>query len=253
MLMAAYSRFVPAMGISFCFGLAVATLAYAFLGSKGHDHLSWRGFELGGAAVVVLALIYFTSAPLERQMGVLERLEELSKQAQAAEDRAKAAEEKAREELLIEVGASADVVGGGRVQLDGINTLNGWREGPHSANKSRPDAGHIFSRLIQKLDLPASAPQLAAMDEAEWKRFVEALPDGKRTQLGGIPFARLTITASDGNEQQRTVFKQDVIPVLNESEVAEGYLCIRRVLDVRERRSAEAEVIVLTHSRERCH
>lgn len=252
LLMAAYSRFVPAMGISFCFGLAVATLAYAFLGSRGHDQLSWRGFQLGGAAVVVLALIYFTSDPLERQMGVLKRIEDLSKQAQAAEERARVAEEKARQELIVESGATAKITGGGSVRLDSINTLNGWQEGPHAVNQRRPDREYIVDQIVQKLDIPKASAELLKMSEADWQAFVAALPDGKRVQLGGIPFARLTIESNDGRKQQKTVFKNDLVPVLNEQNKPEAFLCVRRVLDVRERRSGEPEVIVLTHSRDRC-
>jgi hypothetical protein len=252
LLMAAYARFVPATGIAFCFAIAIATLAYAFLGSKGSDQLNWRGLQLGGATAVVLAIIYFTSAPLERQMRVLERLEELSREAEAATERARLAEEKARQELIVEGGASAEITGGGHVRLEDINTLNGWREGPHAVNQNRPDRAFIFERIVARLDLPRQPADLIAMSETQWKAFVESLPTVKRMQVGGIPFARLSVQASDGRVQQRTVFKRDVIPVLNRQNVTEAYLCVRRVLDVRERRSDEAEVIVLTHSRTRC-
>jgi hypothetical protein len=252
LLMAAYSRFVPAMGISFCFGLAVATLAYAFLGSKSHDQLNMRGFQLGGAAVVVIALIYFTSDPLERQMGVLQKVEVLSKEAQAANERARIAEERASRELIVERGLPQAIAGGGQVGLEDVNTLNGLSEGPHHVNVARANAAHIFETLFRRLDIQSSAEDALSMSEEQWQAFLKGLPDGKRLQLGGIPFARMTIQASDGRIQTVTAFKHDVLTVLGQNDRPEAFLCIRRVMDVRERRSDEAEIVVLAHSRERC-
>lgn len=252
LLLTAWAIFVPAMGIAFLFGIVVATLAYAFLGSKGHDEVRIRGVQLGGAVAVVAGLVLITNGPLERQLDLLQRLEETTARARAGEERARIAEERANRELIVERGLPQAIVSGGQIALEDVNSLNGLSEGPHRVNVGRVDAAHVFETLFRRLDIQASAAQALAMTEDQWQDFLRGLPDGKRLQLGGIPFARLTIQASDGTMQTRTVFKHDVVPVLNQRGQAEAYLCIRRVLDVRERRSDEAEIVVLTHSRVRC-
>lgn len=252
LLLPAWAIFVPAIGIAFLFGIVVATLAYAFLGSRGHDKVNIRGVQLGGAVAVVAGLVLVTNGPLERQLGVLQRLEELSARAQAADDRARIAEERANREMIVERGQPIGIAGGGQITLEDVNTLNGLSEGPHRINVGRVDSAHIFATIFSRLDIQRSAKEVLSMTEEQWETFLRGLPDGKRLQLGGIPFARLTLQASDGRVQTKTVFKHDVVPVLNQRNQAEGFLCIRRVMDVRERRSGEAEIIVLTSSRERC-
>lgn len=252
LLLPAWEIFVPAIGISFVFGISVATLAYGFLGSQGHDAFKWRYAQLGGATAAVAILVLISNGPLDRQLRLIERLQDMTAKAQAAEDRAKAAEEKANRELVVERGSTQALVGGGQIELEDINTLNGWNEGPHSENKQRPDRVHTFEKIFRKLDIPVSAQEALAMDEAQWREFVARLPQGKRTQLGGIPFARVNIQSSDGKKRTVIAFKKDAITVRNKQNQVEAYVCIRRVLDVRERRSDEPEIIVLTHSRDRC-
>lgn len=252
MILPSWEVFVPAVGISFFCGIALATLAFTFLGGKTSDKVEIRGIQLSGAVAVVVALILVTNDPFERQIGLLERLQEMTKKVSDAENKAKAAEEVSRRELIVERGSNMGIVSGGQVELDDVNTLNGWGEGPHTENKQRANAAIILARLFRRLDIQNPPAAVLAMDEAGWQNFLASLPAGKRLQLGGIPFARIKIYSSDGRPQERLVFKKDVIPVLNKKDDVEAFLCIRRILDVRERRSDEPEVIVLTHSRKRC-
>ena len=252
LLLSAWSIFVPAIGISFLFGIAVATLAYTFLGGGGGDSIAIRGVQVSGATAVVVALILFTNGPLERQIGTLEQIEKLSRAAQAAEDRAKEAEDAARRVLIVERGTSEPIVGGGQVGLEDISTLNGWKEGPHSENKKRPNVGPIIDDLFARLDIHRSSAEILQMSDEEWIRFLESLGDGQRFFVGGVPFARLALQASDGNRQERTVFKKDSVPIVNKRGQIEAFLCIKRILDVRERTSQEPEIVVLSHSRGRC-
>jgi hypothetical protein len=244
--------FVPAMGIAFFCGIALATLAYTFLGGKGSDKVELRGIQLTGAVAVVVALILLTNGPLERQIGILDLLQKETLKAANADNRAKAAEEASHRELIVERGSSMDVVSGGQIQLDDVNTLNGWGEGPHSENKQRANAPDIFERLFRRLDIQHSPADVLGMDESQWHSFLAGLPEGKRLQLGGIPFARIKLRSSDGRAEEAVVFKKDVVPLLNKKSQPEAFLCIRRIMDVRERRSDEPEIIVLTHSRQRC-
>lgn len=252
LLMAAWSIFIPAMGIAFLFGIVVATLGYAFLGGKGHDRLDIRGIQLTGAVAVVGALMLLANGPLERQLDLLRRLEGFRAQARSAEERARIAEERAGRELIVAYRLPEPILGGGQVRLDGINSLNGLSEGPHRVNVGRVDAAHIFTTLFDRLDIQGNAADAMAMTEDQWRAFLRALPDGKRLQLAGIPFARLAIQSSDGRMDTRTVFKHDVVPVLDRRGRPEAFLCIGRVMDVRERRSDESEIVVLTQSRDRC-
>ena len=252
LVLPSWAIFVPAVGISFFCGIGLATLAYTFLGGKGSDKLSIRGIQLTGAAAVVLALIFLTNDPLERQLGMLDRLQKMTDKAAEAEARAEAAEEASHRELVVERGSSMRIVSGGQVGLEDVNTVNGWKEGAHAENKQRAGASSIFERLFRRLDIQRSPDEILGMDEAQWQSFLAALPEGKRLQLGGIPFARVKLASIDGRAEERVVFKKDVVPVLDRQNRPEAFVCVRRILDVRERRSDEPEIIVLTHSRERC-
>jgi hypothetical protein len=232
----AWSIFMPPMGIALLFGIVVATLAYAFLGAKGDDKFGFRAIQVAGAAAVVLAVVWVSNEALERQFKLSERVEELNRH------------------LLIDTTMHpTGIVGGGSVKLVGINTLNGWKESKdHQEDVRRPDARFIFKHLFATLDIDETVEAALKMSDDEWQTFLSELADGKRLQIGGIAFATVRVRSSDGLEKTVTMFKEDQVPVTNRSGVTEACLTAVRVLDVRERRSGEAEVLVLNQDRGPC-
>ncbi len=243
--LSAWSIFVPAMGISFLFGLTVATLAYAFLGARGHDHVKIRGIQLAGAVAVVVALMLLINKPLEQQFDLQRQL------AQAKTDRA-ALQRQIDSAKIIEKNITRRIGQGSRISLLDVNTLNGWEEGPHSENLSRPEGEKIFTDLFQRLDIQVPFSTVRNMTDEQWTVFLSRLPNGKRMQIGGIPFAKLRSTSSDGQVEQHVVLKGQMFPILDREGKVETYVCMGRILDVRERRSGEPEIVVISHSVEPC-
>lgn len=239
----------PATVVAFLLGLALATLSYAYLGGVRGNEVRIGGIKLVGTVAVVVAILYFLPGPLRSEMHDIDLIEK----GRNAEALIKAADERANRQLVVERNVPQPIIGGGRIQLEDVNTLNGWNEGPHAENQRRPDRDFIFRKLFQRLDIQRPVAEVIGMTEQQWQGFLTELPQGKRLQLGGIPFATLTVQASDGRSHRMIVFKNDAnLPVVNRGNQTEAFLCIRRVMDVRERRSDEPEIIVLTHSRERC-
>jgi len=238
--LAAWSVFLPPMGIALLFGIVVATLAYTFLGAQGNDRFDFRVGQLAGAAAVVLAVVWVSNEGLERQLGLQRRLEEC-------------VVELNRRVLLDTVMPPRPIFGGGNVDLVGINTLNGWKESPdHQEDVHRADAPFIFKHLFATLDIDRSVDSVMKMTDGEWVKFLGGLATGKQLQIGGIAFATVKIRSSDGLEKTVTMFREDQVPVINRSGATEACLTAERVLDVRERRSGEPEVLVLSQENGKC-
>jgi hypothetical protein len=232
----AVAIFVPPMGIALLFGIVVATLAYAFLGAKGDDRFGFRAIQVAGAAAVVLAVVWISNAALERQFKLLERAEELNKR------------------LVIDKRMPpVEIFGGGTIKLLDVNTLVGWHEsGTHLENVTRSDAKVIFTSLFDRLDIDEPVENVLAMSEDEWRKFLSTLSEGKRLLIGGIAFATVKVRSSDGQEKALTLFKDLQTPVVSGSDKPEACLTAERILDVRERRSGEPEVLVLHQERGSC-
>ena len=236
----AKSIFVPPMGIALLFGIVVATLAYAFLGAKGDDKFSVRAFQVAGAAAVVIAIVWVSNSALERQFDLAERLDDASKRAQ-------------RQLVIDQDMTPVEIVGGGRIDLVTMNSLNGWDEsGGHRENVSHENAATIFTGLFRKLEINRNVEDVLKMSDEQWGQFLAALPERKRLAIGGIPFAKIQVRSSDGRETSHIVFKNDQIPVLKKSGEPEACLTIERVLDVRERQSGEPEVLVVSQKEGGC-
>lgn len=234
--LAAWSVFLPPMGIALLFGIVVATLAYTFLGAQGNDRFDFRVGQLAGAAAVVLAVVWVSNEGLERQLGLQRKLEECVIALN-------------RQVLVDTVMPPRRIFGGGTVDLVGINTLNGWKESPdHQENVHRADAPFIFKHLFATLDIDRSVDSVLKMSDDEWAKFLAALAPGKQLQIGGIAFATVKIRSSDGREKTVTMFREDQVPVINRSGQTEACLTAERVLDVHERRSGEAEVLVFSQN-----
>lgn len=251
--------FVPAIGVLILFGTGLAILSY-FLGNPD-DKLTIWGAKLGGASAVLFGLIYFFGDALDRQLGSLQRIRELERTVAEIAERANS-------ETVLEQNVPRRIAGGGLVTLEGVNTLNGWQEGPivadgdsfrlghgdHEENRRRPDIELILAYIFDELDIQThSVSEVRRMPQEKWEGFLRRLSDNQRIRIGRIPFARLTVQTSDGHVVRRTVFKGQQLQVPNRSGRTEAYLCIWRVLDVRERTSNESEVIVLAHSLRPCH
>lgn len=158
------------------------------------------------------------------------------------------------------------IAGGGTVQLQDITSVNGWNEGriapsgsgfsiahgDHRVNRSRPDAARIMTALFRQLDIQHPVDQVLQMPQAQWEAFLRDLPDQKRPYLGGIPFAVIEVRANDGTVRRETVFKNDEVQVRDKSGGVESFVCIDRVLDIRERTSNEKEAVMVTHAAGSC-
>jgi hypothetical protein len=258
LLLNVFWLFVPAIGVLIVFGTGLAILSY-FLGNPDNK-LSIRGAKLTGAMAVTFALVYLFGDALDTQLGGLQRIRELERMIAEMTERANG-------ETVLGQHVPRPITGDGRVTLEEINTLNGWQEGDlvadgdsfrlgngdHAENVDRAEIDQILVHVLGALDIRTpSAAEVRGMSQARWDAFLRSLPANKQIRIGRIPFARLRIQSSDGHVEHATVFSGQQIPVLNNKGRAEAYLCIKRVLDVRERTSNESEVVVLAHSRRPC-
>lgn len=156
-------------------------------------------------------------------------------------------------ELLLDTAMGARKVSGGvRVRLQDVTTVDG-SDGAVAGqlNRSFQRADEAYSRLFQRLNI-RSPGDISALSAEDWRRFDATLSETKRRYLGGTPFALLEITSSDGSSMAPIALRNDDIPIRNQQGETEGWICINRIFDARERSSDEREAIVLTHGTSRC-
>lgn len=158
-----------------------------------------------------------------------------------------------RQELLLDTEMGARKVSGGvRVRLQDVTTVDG-SDGAVAGqlNRSFQRADEVYARLFQRLNI-RSPGAISALSAEDWSQFAATLSETKRRYLGGTPFALLEITASDGSQTAPIALRSDDIQIRSRRGEAEGWICIHRIFDARERSSDERETIVLTHGTSRC-
>lgn len=240
---------IPSMGIAIFAATGVATLVYAFLGGSG-DSFTVRGMKLAGAAAVFAIIIYLVDSRLSPQIKDMSTL-------RAAEANSLI--------LLDEDMGARPILGGGRVRLREVTSLDGWLEGKpvaegdgyrathglHDGNIGRPDANRVFSTIFSQQGINRPVEEVLKMSQRDWEAFLQGLPGTQRSAVGGIAFAVLETSASGEAPVKTTVFKGDEIVVRNHRGRVEAVLCVQRILDTRTR-SGNPEVVVLTQGTKSC-
>jgi hypothetical protein len=238
----------PSTFVAFLCGIALATLSYAFLGGVRNNEISVGGAKLAGTVAVVVAVFVQMPKQLHGEMNDIGRIAAAEKELDALKSEA----DRIRSTLVIDTGmAPQPIAGGGTVDLVYVRATDGSLARLPSHSRERTLAALLAKAEITGVD----AAQLLAMSETQYAGFLAQLEKQSRTtadKLNEIPFAELRITASDGRPSTVVALSGGPpIPVLRDGQ-PEAYLCIRRVLDVKESGSMEREVVILEHSREQC-
>jgi hypothetical protein len=159
--------------------------------------------------------------------------------------------------LAKDMGARPITEAGASVELEDVESLKGWGEGPdgplqggtefdhgrHDVDRNRPV--EVFDRILREAHLGGNGAHVRNLSQRDWVRYLVGLGPAGRREISSIPFARLRLRASDQHERLIVFFRYDAEPVQNVFGRDEVAICVLRIFNIRESATRGSEAVLL--------